>query len=78
MATLTRVSTVCDVCRNPKRRTKTFRVTMGDGAVVLILCTEHRKPLESLLKHGTLSEPPKRPGPPVKLWEMSEIEALKK
>lgn len=74
MAIVTKVSTVCDRCRNPKRRIKTYRVNSGDQAVVLLLCFEHRKEIEDLIKIGTPVDLPRRPGPPVKLWEMSEIE----
>lgn len=78
MAIMTKVSTVCDVCRNPKRRTKTYRVQNGEGSWVLTLDREHAQPLLELLQYATEVPATRRPGPPVKLWEMDEIEAERK
>lgn len=47
--------TVCDVCRNPERRTTRFTVAEEGAISVLELCRDHAAPLREMLKHGTVA-----------------------
>jgi len=47
--------TVCDVCRNPERRTTQFAVAEDGVSSVLELCRDHAAPLREMLKHGTVA-----------------------
>lgn len=78
MAIMTQLHSVCDVCRNPRRKVKTYRVQNGEAGWVLTLCREDGRTLVALLQHGTEVPATKKPGPPVKLWDLDEIEAAKK
>ena len=75
MATITETREVCDVCHNPRRKVKTYRVGYDGLLVKVAVCAEHAKPLEKLLDLGT---PVRSASPKVKVWDIGEIEKLKK
>ncbi len=74
MAVTTRTTIVCDVCRNPKRKTVVWRLQKGDVASLVVLCREDAKPLEELMLAGVEDE---HLTSKAKLWTMEEIDALK-
>lgn len=51
--------TVCDVCRNPERKTTQFHIAEDLVGHTLDLCRDHAAPLRDLLKHGTATTPTK-------------------
>ena len=54
--------TVCDVCRNPERRTTQFHVAESGVGADLVLCDTHAIPLRELM---TLVRPARAPRKPV-------------
>ena len=75
MATLTKTTSVCDVCKSTRRQVKRYRVAQDGTLVAVDLCSEHGAYLEKLLKLG---ERVPHTSPRVKLWTPEEIEAEKK
>lgn len=50
------VTEVCDVCRNPKRKVRDYRIARDSNRLMrVVLCSEHAEPLEELLKVATPS-----------------------
>ena len=72
---ITTVAVACDVCKNPKRKTHRYRMGDGEGLFAFELCREHAAPLRAILATGG---EPLTPAPRVKVWQMDEIETLKK
>lgn len=75
MATLTETKEVCDVCRNPRRRTLVYRVGEDGLLVKVLLCKEHGKYLNELIKLGSVVQ---TTAPVARLWTIDEIEERKK
>jgi hypothetical protein len=72
--------TVCDVCRNPERRTTQFHIAANRSAFSVDLCDEHAAPLRDLLKHGSVAPAPRSnatrtPVSPVRPRAMNERKA---
>ena len=75
VATITETREVCDLCGNPRRKVRTYRVGYDGHCVKVTLCvSEHAKPLEKAIAVGS---PVSSPSPKVKLWDMDEIERMK-
>jgi hypothetical protein len=79
MVTLTTRVVVCDVCKNPRRKTKPYRAGTEETLYLFRLCAEHGAPLDELLNTGygdeiSLAVPKVRVG----LTTMEEIEAMKR
>jgi hypothetical protein len=75
VATVTNTQSVCDVCQNPRRKVKTFRVGWDGQNVRVDLCREHGEPLEQMLKIGdTIASA----SPRARVWTMEEIEKEKR
>ena len=72
MAIITNTTEVCDVCRNPRRKVKRYRVGFDGRLVGVLLCREHAVPVEELIELGTYV-PSQSPQP--KVWTLEEIEA---
>lgn len=47
--------TVCDVCRDPKEETRTYRVSSEGKIASVDLCHEHGEPLERHLGPGKVT-----------------------
>lgn len=60
----------CDVCKNPRRKTKRYRVAQDGDLVQVDLCREDGEYLDKLIKLGERIPNP-RPRP--KVWSMEEI-----
>lgn len=72
---------VCDVCKNVDRETKNYTVQDADRRRTLDLCTEHAKPLVTLLElDGATPAAPRRGRGRrggIAVTTMEEIEAQK-
>lgn len=75
VARIVKIKDVCDVCRNKRRKVKRYRVAQDGDLVAVVLCSEHAKYLDELLKIG---ERIPNASPRAKLWSIDEIEAEKK
>jgi hypothetical protein len=63
---------VCDVCENPRRKVKMYRVGNSDYLARLWLCREHGSQLDPLIELGVrVAQAPHR----AKKWTMEEIDA---
>lgn len=70
------VKEVCDVCRNPNRKVKEYRVGRdGNRLLRVVLCHEDAKQIETLIAIGTPTSSNSSEG---RLWTMDEIAAEKK
>ena len=65
-----KIKNICDVCENPRRKVKMYRVGQDGDLVKVELCKEDAEPLERLLKLG---ERVPNASPKAKLWDMEEI-----
>jgi hypothetical protein len=65
------VENICDVCRNPRRKVRPYRLAQDGDSVRVVLCKEHSKPIDDLLKLG---ERVPSNAPRAKVWSMEEIE----
>lgn len=75
MAIITNTTEACDVCRNPRRKVTRYRVGIDGRLVSVLLCREHGAYVQELIQLGT--HVPNQ-SPRVKVWDMEEIEKLKK
>lgn len=75
VARLVNIKDICDVCENPRRKVKAYRVAQDGDLVRVLLCKEDAEPLERMLKIG---ERIPNPSPRAKLWDFEEIEREKK
>ena len=66
---------ICDVCKSTRRKVKPYRVAQDGDSVRLLLCSEHGKPLDDLIKLG---ERVPSNTPRAKVWDMEEIEKLRR
>lgn len=73
MAQVVNVKVVCDVCGNPRRSVKPYRVAQDGSSVRVMLCKEHARPVDELLKIG---ERIPDSSPKVKIYSMEDIAAL--
>lgn len=48
---------VCDVCERIDRPTKTYRITRDGTRYDIELCTEHSRPLETVLSKASSARP---------------------
>lgn len=71
VARIVKTKDVCDVCQNPRRKVKTYRVGQDGDLVKVELCREDAEPLERLLKIGERIPFASRRA---KLWTPEEIE----
>jgi len=62
---------ICDVCENPRRKVKTYRVGQDGDLVKVELCREDAEPLDRLLKIG---ERMPNASPRAKMWTLEDIE----
>ena len=74
MTRLISTKAVCDVCRNPRRQVKVYRVGNDVDLTKVDLCREHAIPLDSLIELGVRVS---QVAPRAKKWTMEEIEAEK-
>ena len=70
-----KVEYICDVCQNPRRKVKPYRVAQDGDSVRVMLCKEHAKPLDDIIKIG--ERVPSTSGR-VKVWDFEEVERLKR
>ena len=75
VARIVKIKDVCDVCKNPRRKVKRYRVQWDSDVVAVYLCSEHGEYLDKLLKLG---ERVPNQSPRAKVWSMEEIEAEKR
>lgn len=71
VARLMKIKNICDVCENPRRKVKTYRVGQDGTLVKVELCKEDAEPLEHLLKLG---ERMPNASPKAKVWTIEDIE----
>lgn len=75
VASIMRVKDECDVCRNPRRKTKRYRVAQDGDLVQVDLCRQDAEYLDKLIKLGERIPNP-RPRP--KVWSFEEIAVERK
>lgn len=75
VARLMKIKNVCDVCGNPRRKVKAYRVAQDGDLVKVELCKEDAAPLEKMLKIGERLPNASRKA---KLWTPEEIALEKK
>lgn len=69
---------VCDVCGDPKRQTRPYKITQGNREVFTDLCENDSAMLEHLLpKRGKRGSPPARSHFHTGVTTVEEIEAQK-